>query len=68
MNAKIKNVSFISLSAISAVWPELGTSGIFFIFSLIKNYFFAFFIKLIWLGVGLLNRTGAENRNRLLTW
>ena len=32
----------------------------FFIFSLIKNEFFAFFIKLIWLGVGFLNRTDAE--------
>ena len=31
----------------------------FWIFSLIKNDFFAFFIKLIWLGVGFLNRTGA---------
>ena len=25
-----------------------------------KKWFFAFFIKLIWLGVGFLNRTGAE--------
>ena len=25
-----------------------------------KLIFFAFFIKLIWLGVGFLNRTGAE--------
>ena len=25
-----------------------------------KKLFFAFFIKLIWLGVGFLNRTGAE--------
>ena len=26
-----------------------------------KKWFFAYFIKLIWLGVGFLNRTGAEN-------
>ena len=32
----------------------------FLIFSLIKNDFLHFFIKLIWLGVGFLNRTGAE--------
>ena len=25
-----------------------------------KNYIFAFFIKLIWLGVSFLNKTGAE--------
>ena len=25
-----------------------------------KKWFFAFFIKLIWLGVGFLNRTSAE--------
>ena len=29
-------------------------------FSLIKNDFFSIFIKLIWLWVGFLNRTGAE--------
>ena len=39
---------------------ELGTWGIFWIFSLIKNYFFALFIKLFGLGVGFLNSTGAE--------
>ena len=33
---------------------------VFFIFSIIKNYFVAFFTKLIWLGVGFLNRTSAE--------
>ena len=32
----------------------------FLVFSLIKNEFVPFFIKLIWLGVGFLNRTGAE--------
>ena len=32
-----------------------------------KKWFFAFFIKLIWLGVGFLNMTGAEIY-RLLTW
>ena len=31
-----------------------------------KKLFFTFFIKLIWLGVGFFNRTGA--RNRLLAW
>ena len=39
---------------------ELGTFGIFKFFSMIKNDFFSYFIKLIWLGVGFLNRTGAE--------
>ena len=38
----------------------------FFIFSTIKNDLFASFIKLIWLGMGFLNRTGAE-LNRLVT-
>ena len=37
--------------------PEVGTWGIF---SITKNDFLAIFIKLIWLGVGFLNRTGAE--------
>ena len=32
----------------------------FIIFSIIKKWFSAFFIKLIWLGVSFLNRTGAE--------
>ena len=32
----------------------------FLIFSKIKNDCFAFFIKLIWLGVGFLNRIGEE--------
>ena len=39
---------------------ELGTFGIFLFFHQKKNNFFAFFIKLIWLGGGFLNRTGAE--------
>ena len=43
--------------------PELGTFGIFEFFSTIKNHFFAFFIKLIRLGVGFLNMTGAEVGN-----
>ena len=30
-----------------------------------KKWFFAFFIKLIWLGVFFLNRTGAEIGNQL---
>ena len=38
---------------------ELGTSGIFKYFHSLKMIF-AFFIKLNWLGVGFLNRTGAE--------
>ena len=38
---------------------ELGTLGIFLFFNN-KKWFFAFFIELIWLGVGFLNRTGAE--------
>ena len=37
-----------------------GTFGIFNVFSIVKNDIFAFFIKLIWLGVGLLTRAGAE--------
>ena len=43
-------------------WPVArdGHFRYFLIFSLIKKWFFAFFIKLIWLGVGFLNRTGAE--------
>ena len=32
----------------------------FLIFSIIKNAFLPFFIKLIWLGVGFSSRTGAE--------
>ena len=32
----------------------------FLVFSIIKNDLLAFFIKLIWLGVGFLNRSGAE--------
>ena len=32
----------------------------FLIFSIIDDYFSSFFVKLIWLGVGFLNRTGAE--------
>ena len=38
---------------------ELGTFGIFE-FVQYKTLFFALFIKLILLGVGFLNRTGAE--------
>ena len=33
---------------------------VFFNFFTYKKWFFAFFIKLIWLGGGFLNRTGAE--------
>ena len=33
---------------------------VFFNFLNNKNWFFCIFIKLIWLGVGFLNRTGAE--------
>ena len=32
----------------------------FLIFSMMKNDIFAFITKIIWLGVGLLNRTGTE--------
>ena len=39
--------------------PELGTFGIFKFFTN-KKWFFAFFIKLIWLEVDFQNRTGAE--------
>ena len=39
--------------------PELGTFGIFIFFNNNK-YIFEFFIKLIRLGMGFLNRTGAE--------
>ena len=38
---------------------ELGTWGIFKLF-INKKWFFCIFIKLIWLGVGFLNRIGAE--------
>ena len=38
---------------------ELGTLGIFEFFN-DKKMIFGFFVKLIWLGVGFLNRTGAE--------
>ena len=38
---------------------EPGTFGIFYFFNS-KNWFFAFLTELIWLGVGFLNRTGAE--------
>ena len=34
--------------------------SVFFNFFNNKKWFFAFFIRLIWLGVGFLNRTGAE--------
>ena len=34
--------------------------SVFFIFFNNKKWFFPFFIKLVWLGVGFLNRTGAE--------
>ena len=39
---------------------ELGTFGIWHFFFNNKKWFFAFFIKLIWLGVGFLNMTCAE--------
>ena len=43
-------------------WLKLraGHFRYFYIFSIINNYFFAFFNKLIWLGVDFLSRTGAE--------
>ena len=34
--------------------------SIFFIFFNNKKWYLAFFIQLIWLGVGFLNRTGAK--------
>ena len=46
--------------------PQVPTSAqswalsVFLIFFTSKKWYFAFFIKLIWLGVGFLNRTGAE--------
>ena len=40
-------------------WLQSWALEVFLIFSNNKS-FFAFFIKLIWLGVGFLNRTGAE--------
>ena len=36
---------------------------VFFNFFTNKKWFFPFFIKLIWLGVGFLNRTGTEIGN-----
>ena len=50
-------ISILSKNSISQA--ELGTFG-FFNFSNNKKWVFAFFIKLIWLGEGFLNRTGAE--------
>ena len=41
-------------------FTELGTSGIFSFLFTNKTWFFAFFLKLIWPGVGFLNRIGAE--------
>ena len=40
----------------------------FLIFQQWKLIFFAFFIKLIWLGVDFLNRTGTEIGHRELVW
>ena len=34
--------------------------SVFFYFFKSKQWIFAFFVKLIWLGVGFLNRSGAE--------
>ena len=45
------------------VYYESGQSwalAVFLIFFTNKKWFFAFFVKLIWLGVGFLNRAGAE--------
>ena len=39
---------------------EEKVSQLFLNFLNTKKWFFAFFIKLIWLGVGFLNRTDAE--------
>ena len=34
--------------------------SVFWIFSIIKKRIFSYFIKIVWLGVGFLNRTGAD--------
>ena len=47
----------------SSQWPwklQSWALSVFFHFFTNKKWFFAFFIKLIWLGMGFLNRTGAE--------
>ena len=49
---------FSMYTTYKAFSAELGTFGIFYFFS--NKMIFAFFIKLIWLWVGFLNRTGAE--------
>ena len=48
------------ISAVVQTVQSLGTFAIFEFFSILKNDLLLFFIKLIWLGVGFLNRTGAE--------
>ena len=42
------------------VWVQSWALSVFLNFFTNKKWFFAFSIKLIWLGVGFLNRTGAE--------
>ena len=55
----VGNESWPKDSHITAMKTELGTFGIFYFFNK-KKWIFVFFIKLIWLGVEFLNRTGAE--------
>ena len=49
-----------TFSTLTARSDRAGHLRYFLTFSNKKNWFFAFFIKPIWLGVGCLNRTGAE--------
>ena len=53
-----KVLQFVSLSSVSG--GQSWALSVFFNFFNNKQLFFPFFIKLIWLGVGFLNRTGAE--------
>ena len=59
VNEELKwRITFSTLDT-NGLNSELGTWGIFNLYNN-KKLFFAVFIKLIWLGVGFLNRTGAE--------
>ena len=58
-NRKKLNFNHIIVCQILAI-NNRALGVIFKVFSIIINFIFAFFIKLIWLGVGFLNRTSTE--------
>ena len=60
ISLSVEALAFANLATTCGPSNQSWALSVFLNFFTNKKWFFAFFIKLIWLGVGFLNRTGAE--------